>query len=806
MQQQLLEATSNTYWVPEFVKDKRFGNWLKEARDWAVSRNRYWGTPIPLWISPNGDEIRCIGSIAELEELTGQKITDIHRENVDHLEIPSCIPGNSPLKRVPEVFDCWFESGMSNDRGAKTAFILKVGFFLGSMPYAQQHYPFENTKEFDENFPADFIAEGIDQTRGWFYTLTVLSVALYGKAPYKNLIANGLVLAADGQKMSKRKKNYPDPLEVVTKYGADALRLYLISSPVVRAENLRFKEDGVRDIIKDVFLPWYNAFRFLFQNIEIFIEDNQKGFVYDVKNVKSDNIMDKWIVSFTQSLLAYVQREMKLYHLYTVVPRLTKFIDYLTNWYVRMNRKRLKGEGGVADCFVALTTLYNVLDNIVRMMAPFAPFISENMYQYMKLLTRTSQESVHYTMLPSPDTSLIDLNIERAVSRMQSVIELGRVVRDRKTIPIKYPLPEIIVIHQDHQYIEDILSLRNYVLTELNVRLISTTTNKRKFGITLRAEPDHKVLGLRLKQEFKAVTQAIKALTDSEINNIVSQGYGNICGQRVDLSELRLIFKSESLNTNQYEVNSDNDVLILMDITPDSSMQDEGTAREIINRIQKLRKRAHLVPTDEITVFYKADGDLRRVAEEHKDFIEGTIKATLRHVDQRVASVDQLILEDTQKLRDCTIYIALTKAGTSNFPVTRWINLQLVGLKSRYCNKSAKGVVLLEVGQKLLGLQELKREVTKLFGLEESFDLTLTGHKPLKSDQDLHKASSNVVFVIPKCKAVELPAIDDSKPFCQFSNFSENGVSGTVLLENPLGITFSRSEVEGIKQLWRQIS
>nr|NVI69494.1 Isoleucyl-tRNA synthetase [Cucujiformia] len=219
-------------------KEKRFGNWLKEARDWAVSRNRYWGTPIPLWISPNGDEIRCIGSIAELEELTGQKVTDLHRESIDNLEIPSVVPGRPPLRRIPEVFDCWFESG--------------------SMPYAQQHYPFENPREFEDNFPADFIAEGIDQTRGWFYTLIVISTALFNKAPFKNLIANGLILAGDGQKMSKSKKNYPDPMEVVHKYGADALRLYLINSPVVRAENLRFKEEGVRDIIKDVFLPWYN--------------------------------------------------------------------------------------------------------------------------------------------------------------------------------------------------------------------------------------------------------------------------------------------------------------------------------------------------------------------------------------------------------------------------------------------------------------------------------------------------------------------------------------------------------------------
>nr|NVI69350.1 Isoleucyl-tRNA synthetase [Cucujiformia] len=211
-------------------KEKRFGNWLKEARDWAVSRNRYWGTPIPIWTSDDGSETVCVGSIAELQELTGKKVTDLHRENIDYLEIPSKISGNKNLKRVPEVFDCWFESG--------------------SMPYAQQHFPFENQKEFDEVFPADFIAEGIDQTRGWFYTLIVISTALFGKAPFKNLIANGMVLASDGQKMSKRKKNYPDPMAVVHKFGADALRLYLISSPVVRAENLRFKEEGVRDIIK----------------------------------------------------------------------------------------------------------------------------------------------------------------------------------------------------------------------------------------------------------------------------------------------------------------------------------------------------------------------------------------------------------------------------------------------------------------------------------------------------------------------------------------------------------------------------
>jgi isoleucyl-tRNA synthetase len=291
MSQMLLQSNQSTYWVPDFVKEKRFGNWLREARDWAISRNRYWGTPIPLWISDDGEEVVCIGSIGELEQMSGQKISDLHREVVDNIKIPSKM-GKGLLTRVTEVFDCWFESG--------------------SMPYAQSHYPFENKKLFEDNFPADFIAEGVDQTRGWFYTLLVLSTLLFGKPPFKNLIVNGLVLAADGQKMSKSKKNFPDPMEVVNKYGADALRLYLINSPVVRAENLRFREDGVRDILKDVFLPWYNAYRFLVQNIEWFEKESKEKFVFNRSLLlKNNNVMDKWISSFTQSLVRFVKSEMK---------------------------------------------------------------------------------------------------------------------------------------------------------------------------------------------------------------------------------------------------------------------------------------------------------------------------------------------------------------------------------------------------------------------------------------------------------------------------------------------------------------
>ncbi|GJX64279.1 isoleucine--tRNA ligase, cytoplasmic [Tanacetum coccineum] len=296
LKDQLLANTEQTTWVPSFVKEKRFQNWLENARDWAVSRSRFWGTSLPIWISDDGVDIVVVGSVEELERLSGEKVTDLHRHKIDHITIPS--PRGSEfgvLHRVEDVFDCWFESG--------------------SMPYAYIHYPFENKELFEDNFPGHFVAEGLDQTRGWFYTLMVLSTALFGKPAFRNLICNGLVLAEDGKKMSKSEKNYPDPMGVIDKYGADALRLYLINSPVVRAEPLRFKEKGVEDVVKSVFLPWYNAYRFMVQNamrLPTFVPLDQATLH------NSANVLDQWINSATQSLVHFVRQEMDAYRLYTV--------------------------------------------------------------------------------------------------------------------------------------------------------------------------------------------------------------------------------------------------------------------------------------------------------------------------------------------------------------------------------------------------------------------------------------------------------------------------------------------------------
>ncbi|VDD78472.1 unnamed protein product [Mesocestoides corti] len=656
----LLAKNAETTWVPEFIKEKRFANWLRDARDWAVSRNRYWGTPIPIWVSDDMEEVVCVGSIDELERLSGRRVADLHKEFVDPITIPSKM-GKGDLHRIPEVFDCWFESG--------------------SMPYAQLHYPFENAKRFKEGFPADFIAEGVDQTRGWFYTLLVLSTALFDQPPFKNLIVSGIVLASDGQKMSKRQKNYPDPMEVINKYGSDALRLYLINSPVVRAQNLRFFESGVRDVLKDVFIPWYNAFRFLMKSsVMPFERESGQRFVVRPNDFpQTRNYMDKWILSFTQSLMVFVRQELKAYRLYTVVPRLVKFIDHLVNWYIRMNRRRLKGDAveDRADWLSALHTLVKVLFQLIFVMAPFAPFFTEFIYQHLRDKLNFSEnlstldpnqlgidkatgapESLHYITCVEPHTDQIHEDIEETVAWMQAAVELGRSIRTKKDLPLKAPLREAVVIHPEGGVLKAISSMRPYIVEELNVRNLTVTADKEKYGIRLRGRLNPAV-GARLKSQVKVVMEAVARLTEEQLEAYVKTNELTVAGTTLSGDDLTVDYvvggggchdqsapkkqkKAQAKDGEKksqaappadpqgplYEAQADSrGLLILLDVRADAELEEERIARELINRIQRARKKGNLVPEDPIQVVISTTSEvLRRLLKSHAALIDATVK------------------------------------------------------------------------------------------------------------------------------------------------------------------------------------
>ncbi|KAL2397049.1 Isoleucine-tRNA ligase, cytoplasmic [Exophiala dermatitidis] len=662
---QMLEGIAGSHWVPNFVKEKRFAEWIKNARDWNISRNRYWGTPIPLWANEDYSEVIAIGSIEELKKLSGYEgeITDLHRDSIDNITIPSQ-KGNGTLRRVEEVFDCWFESG--------------------SMPYAQSHYPFENADYFDQTFPGDFIAEGLDQTRGWFYTLVILGIHLKKMLPFKNCVVNGIVLAEDGKKMSKRLKNYPDPTTVIDKYGADALRLYMINSPVVRAEPLRFKESGVKEIVAKVLLPLWNSYKFFEAQVELLKKVEGLDYVFDPKAESTNtNVMDKWILASCQSLLKYINEEMAAYRLYTVVPGLLNLIDETTNWYIRFNRKRLKGELGLDDTLHALNSLFDVLFTLVRGLAPFTPFIADLIYTKLlpyipKSMHSEDMRSVHFLSFPEVRQELFDPVVERRVARMQKVIELARQSRERRSIGLKTPLKTLVVIHNDQQYLDDVRSLEGYITEELNVRDLVLSSDEDKYNVQYSATADWPVLGKKLKKDVQKVKKALPDLTSSDCKAYLTNGKIAVAG--IELVEGDLVVRrtlKEDESSKDQETNTDNDVLTILDVAIYPELAQEGLAREIINRVQQLRKKVHLKPTDDVKMEYKVQEDpdhvgIEKVFEEQSRFIE---KALRRPIDKHVVTeVDgpipngdagkedsNIIAEEVQEVQKATFLLRLLK-------------------------------------------------------------------------------------------------------------------------------------------------
>ena len=593
----LLAANEQINWVPEHIKKGRFGHWLDGAIDWAVSRNRVWGTPLPVWINDVTGKALCVGSVDALAELSGVRITDLHRENVDPISF-SLDGEEGTYQRIEEVLDCWFESG--------------------SMPYAQLHYPFENEQLFEAGFPAEFIAEGLDQTRGWFYTLTVLGAALFDKPAFRNVIVNGMVMAEDGKKMSKSLRNYTPPDELMESYGADALRLYAINSGLMRGEEQRFADSGVRDMVRRALLPWYNAFSFLRTYAAI------DGWSPDKGQHHGNNILDHWIRSRLQTLKANVATEMEAYRLYNVVPQLFSFIEDLTNWYIRLNRGRFWGEGISADKIAAYSTLYDVLLELSKLMAPFAPFLSEHLYQSLEALAgrQPSPASVHHCDYPEAEPAHSQPALETAVDRMQQVILLGRQRREEVKIGLRTPLAKMTIVHRDGALLEEMGRLEGYLLEELNVQQVSYSANEAAF-IELVAKPNFPLLGRRLGKKMKPFGQRINALSPQEIALLQETGALTLevdgVSETFDQVEIQVQQQARA-GTNTV---SNNQISLDLDTTLTPALIRGGYAREVVNRIQRERKERGFDVADRIHVSYQAEGDLALAISEHLSYIMG---------------------------------------------------------------------------------------------------------------------------------------------------------------------------------------
>ena len=601
----MINANKQITWVPETIKEGRFGKWLENARDWAISRSRVWGTPLPIWINDKTGNAICMGSIADLKKYTGFEVNDLHREYVDGLDF-TVAGEEGTYKRIPEVLDCWFESG--------------------SMPYSQLHYPFENQEIFKDGFPAEFIAEGLDQTRGWFYTLTVLSAALFDKPAFKNVIVNGMVLAGDGKKMSKRLRNYTPPDDLIDTFGADALRLFLINSGLVKGEELRFTDDGVKDMVRRALLPWYNSFKFFSTYAQV------DGWKIDVKahhelkiapdgsmaftGNASDNILDQWLLSKLQTLIKNVNHEMQNYRLYNVVPELFNFIEDLTNWYIRLNRRRFWEEGMSADKTAAYSTLYTTLECLSRLMAPFAPFLADHIYQELKTFGGNTEESVHLCNYPEAFEGMINSTLETAVGRMQQVVLLGRQKRVTEGVKVKTPLKTLKVIHQDQALLTEMKKLEEYIKIELNIKNVEYLTNEADF-VVLSAKANLPVLGKKLGKEMGAYKGLIEKLSSADVQTIEDGQKIKLKDFDFDSSEI-LVLRSAKPGTQAL---TNRLITIDLDCTLDQDLIDEGLAREMVNRIQKTRKDTNFNVADRIEVTVHTSTELAKVFTKYQDYI-----------------------------------------------------------------------------------------------------------------------------------------------------------------------------------------
>ena len=608
----MLEANSKITWVPGHIKDGRFGKWLEGARDWAISRNRYWGNPLPIWKCPDCGKTVCVGSREELKALSGREPQDLHKHFVDEITIPcSKVSRGSTgatardagtcsgtMRRIPEVLDCWFESG--------------------AMPYAQNHYPFENKEFFEAHFPADFINEGLDQTRGWFYTLTVLAAALFKRPAFKNCIVSGLVLASDGKKMSKSLRNFTDPMEVVNGFGADALRLFLIHSAVVKSDDLRYSDEGVREVMKSILIPLWNAYSFFvtYANID--------GMSPAGAPDKPSNPLDQWILSVAETLTERVGTALDAYDLSRAVDPIIEFIDLLNNWYIRRSRRRFwrASSGGIfendTDKAEAYGTLYDVLKTLITVACPFMPFTTDAIWQNLR--GEGEAESVHLTDFPLPREERRDRELEYKMGVAQHAVSMGRALRSQYNLKVRQPLKAVELVTRNADEKKVFLEMEDIIREELNVKTVIFRDNEEDLVI-YEAKANFRILGKELGKDMKAAADRIAALSQLEIQGLLEGATLSIeaVGKPVEITaekvDIRRIEKAGLRVLNEGTLT----VALHTEVTEE--LAQEGDVRDLIRGVQNMRKDKGLTITDRIRLRLYGSDRLKTAWESFSDYV-----------------------------------------------------------------------------------------------------------------------------------------------------------------------------------------
>ena len=597
----IIEANKTVHWFPEYVGEKRFGNWLENLNDWAISRSRYWGTPLPLWRCSCGHD-EMIGSRKELAEKAIENIDEsieLHRPYVDdvHIKCPEC---GGVMTRVKDVIDCWFDSG--------------------SMPFAQYHYPFENKELWKTQFPADFIAEGIDQTRGWFYSLMVISVFVTGKSPYKNVLVNELLLDKYGKKMHKSKGNSVEPFSLIEEYGADTIRWYLpYVSPVWTP--IKFDEDGLKEVYSKFFNTLKNTYNFfaLYANTDEVDARSLKVTYDDLEEI------DKWLLSKYNKLVKYTTDAYEEYDLNKVVRSITDFVsEDLSNWYIRRNRRRFWAHDLDTSKKAVYKTTYDVLVGLTKLIAPVVPFISEEIYTAL-----TNKESVHLAKFPKCDDKLIDEKIEEKMDLVRDLISLGRNVREEAKIKVRQPISEAILDGKNKNIIGDLTEL---IKEELNVKEIKFADDLSIY-MNYEVKPNFKVCGPLLGSSIKSFQGYVKNFNYGDIKNLEEGNKVkiNLDGKEItityDMLDVRITSK-EGFNST-HEGNN----FIVLNTTLNKDLINEGIARELISKIQQLRKNKDFNIVDRINIYYSHNDEIEEAIEEYRDMI---MKDTLaEQIDER---------------------------------------------------------------------------------------------------------------------------------------------------------------------------